>query len=159
MYKRQVYNEVLGIFGIISNLAPPADPVQFYSKFQLWFAVGIALLSGTGQFFWWRQMNFHIFKNEIQKPLMISLLVSTIVFVLAEVREVHYMVLLTASIYSITANSAILLRFKQTNMKLSGGSIAHIGIGLMLIGILFSSGYSKILSKNNTGLLLSLIHI
>ena len=65
------------------------------------------------------------------------------------------MVLLTASIYSITANSAILLRFKRTNMKLSGGSIAHIGIGLMLIGILFSSGYSKILSKNNTGLLYS----
>ena len=150
-----VYNEILGYFGIISNLAPPADPVRFYSKFQLWFAVGIALLSGTGQFFWWRKINFHTLKNEIQRPLMISLLVSTIIFIFAEVREVPYMVLLTASIYSITANSAILLRLKRTNIKLSGGSIAHIGIGLMLIGILFSSGYSKILSKNNTGLLYS----
>ena len=150
-----VYNEVLGLFGIASNLAPPADPVQFYSKFQLWFAVGIALLSGTGQFFWWKRMNFQDFKIEIQKPLMISLLISALIFVLAEVREVPYMILLTASIYSITANFAILLRLKRTNVKLSGGSIAHIGVGLMLIGILFSSGYSKILSKNNTGLLYS----
>ena len=63
-------------------------------------------------------MNFHTLKNEIQRPLMITLLVSTIIFILAEVREVPYMVLLTASIYSITANSAILLRFKRTNMKL-----------------------------------------
>ena len=150
-----VYNEVLGFFDIASNLAPPADPVQFYSKFQLWFAVGIALLSGTGQFFWWKRMNFQDFKIEIQKPLMISLLISAFIFVLAEVREVPYMILLTASIYSITANFAILLRLKRTNVKLSGGSIAHMGVGLMLIGILFSSGYSKILSKNNTGLLYS----
>jgi len=83
-----VYNELLGLFGIASNLAPPADPVQFYSKFQLWFAVGIALLSGTGQFFWWKRMNFQDFKIEIQKPLMISLLISALIFVLAEVREV-----------------------------------------------------------------------
>jgi cytochrome c-type biogenesis protein CcmF len=38
---------------------------------------------------------------------------------------------------------------------LSGGAIAHIGVGLMLVGIMFSSGYSKIVSLNNTGLLYS----
>ena len=43
----------------------------------------------------------------------------------------------------------------KSNFKLTGGSIAHIGVAMMLVGILFSSGYSKILSKNNTGLLWS----
>lgn len=36
-------------------------------------------------------------------------------------------------------------------MKLSGGAVAHIGIALMLIGIIFSSGYSSIISKNTSG--------
>ena len=62
------------------------------------------------------------------------------------------MLLLTAGIYSIAANTKILLRVVKSNYKLSGGAIAHIGIAMMLIGILFSSGYSKIISINNTGL-------
>jgi cytochrome c-type biogenesis protein CcmF len=53
------------------------------------------------------------------------------------------------------ANLKILSGLIRKNFSLSGGSIAHIGIAMMLIGILFSSGYSKILSKNNTGLLWS----
>jgi len=35
---------------------------------------------------------------------------------------------------------------------LSSGSIAHVGLAIMLIGILFSSGYSSIQSNNYTGL-------
>jgi cytochrome c-type biogenesis protein CcmF len=38
---------------------------------------------------------------------------------------------------------------------ISGGAVTHIGVGLMLIGILFSSGYSKVVSLNNSGLLIS----
>jgi cytochrome c-type biogenesis protein CcmF len=33
--------------------------------------------------------------------------------------------------------------------------LAHIGMGMMLIGVLFSSGYSKVVSLNNTGMLIS----
>jgi|TARA_B110000503_G_scaffold133021_1_gene209797 cytochrome c-type biogenesis protein CcmF len=150
-----VYNEILGLFGVDSNLAPPADPVGFYSKFQLWFAVAIAVLSGTGQFFWWKKMDLKKFRAEIQNPLIVSLLISAAIFILAEVREVPYMILLTASVYTIVANAAILWSLKRTSLKLSGGSVAHMGVGLMLIGILFSSGYSKILSKNTTGLIYS----
>ncbi|MEP1891501.1 MAG: cytochrome c biogenesis protein CcsA, partial [Cyclobacteriaceae bacterium] len=48
-----VWNAIVEAFGGSSNMAPPADQVGFYTKFQLWFAVAIAILSGTGQFFWW----------------------------------------------------------------------------------------------------------
>ena len=46
-----VYNEIVELFGGSSNLAPPADQVEFYTKFQLYFAIALAVLSGTGQFF------------------------------------------------------------------------------------------------------------
>ncbi len=38
---------------------------------------------------------------------------------------------------------------------MSGGAVTHIGVALMLIGILFSSAYTKVVSINNSGLMIS----
>lgn len=149
-----VYNAIIEFFGGVSNVAPPADPMLFYSKFQLWFAVLIALLSGTGQFFWWRKMDKHKLLNALTYPIIITLAVTTVVLVISGIKKFDYIILITAAIYSIVANSKILLGVLKSNYKLSGGSIAHIGVAMMLIGIMFSSGYSSVISLNNSGLLL-----
>jgi len=57
--------------------------------------------------------------------------------------------------FTIIANLNIFINVVKNNYKLAGGSVAHVGIGLMLIGILFSSGYSKVVSLNTTGMLYS----
>ncbi len=147
-----VYNAILENFGIESNLAPPVDAVQFYTQFQLWFSIALAILSGTGQFFWWNKMDKTKLKDELLIPIVSSLILSALVIILAKVTHLPYMLLLTAGIYSVVANGKILARVIKSNYKLSGGAIAHIGVALMLIGILFSSGYSKIISINNTGM-------
>jgi cytochrome c-type biogenesis protein CcmF len=147
-----VYNAILEIFGIESNLAPPADPIGFYTKFQLWFSILLAILSGTGQFFWWKKMDKSTLKNELMLPVVIALTLSAVIIILWQITELPYMLLLTAGLYSIVANGKILFRVWKSNYKLSGGSIAHIGIAMVLIGILFSSGYSKIVSINYTGM-------
>ena len=74
---------------------------------------------------------------------------------IARLSDIAMILLLTTSIYSIVANTKILLRLKKSNFKLSGGAVTHIGVAMMLVGILFSSGQSRILSKNNTGLMWS----
>ncbi len=59
--------------------------------------------------------------------------------------------LLSAALFTIFANSIIiarLLKIKFSNFKITGGSVAHMGFGLMMIGALFSSGYESIVSKN-----------
>jgi len=150
-----VWNAIVELFGGISNMAPPADQVEFYTKFQLWFGIAIALLSGTGQFFFWKKMDKDKLKSELTVPVVLSLLVSSIAILVAKVTEPAYIVLLTASIYAVVANTSILLRFvRSKNFKLMGGSVSHIGIAMILIGILFSSGYSNVVSINNSGLLL-----
>ncbi|MEM8894109.1 MAG: cytochrome c biogenesis protein CcsA [Bacteroidota bacterium] len=147
-----VYNSVVELFGGISNLAPPADQVGFYTKFQMWFAIAIAILSGTGQFFYWQKMSPQELKNALLTPVVIALILSSAVIMISKMTEPAYMLLLTASLYSIVANLKILSSVLKSNYRLSGGSIAHIGVAMMLIGILFSSGYSTIVSMNNTGL-------
>ncbi|MBV6646957.1 MAG: cytochrome c biogenesis protein CcsA [Cyclobacteriaceae bacterium] len=146
-----VYNDVAGLFGFDLNLAPPTDPVESYSKVQIWLAIALAGLSGTGQFFWWKKMDGKQLWKEMQGPVIISMILAIVVFLVTGVDKISYLMLLSFSIYSIVSNAKILWSLRKSSLKLTGGSITHIGVAMMLIGILFSSGYSKIISQNYTG--------
>src|SRR5690606_16524328 len=52
-------------------------------------------------------------------------------------------------------NGKVFLKLVKSNVKLTGGAITHMGMALMLLGILFSSGYSKVISINHSGLIYS----
>ena len=149
-----VYNKVLEIFGVNSNLAPPANQIAFYSKFQLWFAVAIGLLSGAGQFFWWKKIDKQKLKQALLLPLLITLILFAIILTVARPEPV-YIALIFAGLFIIISNVNVMIGVWRINPNLSGGAIAHIGVGLVLIGILFSAGYSRVVSLNNTGLLYS----
>ncbi len=61
--------------------------------------------------------------------------------------------LLFSSLFVILANGDILISMLRTStnrLKVMGGTLAHMGFGLMLLGILFSSGYEEVVSKNIT---------
>ncbi len=148
-----VINKIVELFGGVSNLAP-LDAAE-YSSAQLWFAAGVAILSGIGQFFWWKKMKKGELWKELITPLVITLLVTTLIIVTGDIDKLSYIVLLLAAIFTIVANGKILWNIWRANPKLSGGAITHIGVGLVLIGILFSSGYSRVVSLNNSGLLIS----
>ncbi|MGB4974866.1 MAG: cytochrome c biogenesis protein CcsA [Cyclobacteriaceae bacterium] len=150
-----VYNSIVGLFGGTSNLAPPADQIAFYSKFQLWFGVAVAFLSGTGQFFWYKRIDKTKLKKELLTPVLISLIVFGLIISIAGVNEPSYLVLTLAGVYIIISNLKVLRSVIKVNPSLSGGALSHIGIGLALIGIMFSAGYSNVVSLNNTGMLIS----
>ena len=148
-----VYNAFFALFGLELNLAPPANQEVFYSQRQLWFALIMTLFTGTGQFFWWKRMSKSNLWDEIGLPIVFTLVLTIIIVLVGDVKHVPYMLLILVAIYSLVANGYILIRFVQSKqlIKLSGGAVAHIGIALMLIGIVFSSGYSTIISQNQSG--------
>jgi cytochrome c-type biogenesis protein CcmF len=150
-----VYNKFVGLFGIHSNLAPPANQVEFYSKFQLWFGVAVAIISATGQFFWWKRLDKTNLKKELTMPFVYTMILFAIIISIAKIYQPAYLILTFAGVYLIVSNSKVLLSVIKVKPSLSGGALAHIGVGLMLLGVLFSAGYSKVVSLNNNGLLLN----
>lgn len=150
-----VVNAIISNFGVEKKLAPPTDAVAFYSKFQIWFAIAIGILSAVGQFFWWKKIDRKLLLNQLFIPAIAALLVSLLVVNLLKVFNLSYALLMLAGFFTIFANGKILFGLLKSSPSLSGGAIAHIGVGLMLIGIMFSSGYSKVVSLNNTGLQIS----
>ncbi|WP_187262610.1 cytochrome c biogenesis protein CcsA [Pontibacter beigongshangensis] len=158
-----VYNAFLGFIGIESNAALPADQIAHYTKFQLWAGVAIAVLTGVGQLLWWKKANKSSFKDAITLPLMFTLLLSSLVIILSNKFDVFafkldnpvYITLFVSSLFAVLANGSIIAGLVQKKVSLSGGAVAHIGVALMLVGILFSSGYDNIISQNHSGLLYS----
>jgi cytochrome c-type biogenesis protein CcmF len=170
-----VYNTLLANFGIKSNLALPADQVKHYTQFQQWFFVVIVILNGIGQFFWWgkvkREQPERVAKGKMvveakgislnlgpwevfSTPLVITLLATGILIVLMGVSNVTYIILFLTAMFSIVTNFTTIVTVLKGKWKLSGGAVAHIGVALMLIGILFSAGYSKVVSQNKSGLII-----
>ncbi|MFN0204064.1 MAG: cytochrome c biogenesis protein CcsA [Bacteroidia bacterium] len=62
-------------------------------------------------------------------------------------------ILLFSSIFAILANLDLLIGLIRKNskgLKVMGGTVTHIGFAMMLLGILYSAGYDKVVSKNLT---------
>jgi len=152
---KPVYNAISKLFGGEGNMAPKENAIQFYSYVQLWFAVILCLLSGTAQFFWWKKTDRNKLAKELLMPVLFSLLIAVIIVNVLKVYNFSFAALLFAGAYIIYSNIKILVRLFRANPKISGGAVAHIGVGLMLIGMLFSAGYSKVVSLNNNGMLIS----
>ncbi len=148
-----VWNALVESFGGISNMAPPADQVGFYTKFQLWFAVVLALLTALGQFFWWNKIDGKTLRDSLVMPYIISVVLAALIIVVGKVYNLSYIVVVLAGSFTIVANATILIKLlRNSTFKLAGGSLAHIGLGMILIGVMFSSGYSEVISYNMSGL-------
>lgn len=145
-----VYNKLGNFFGLKVNMALPTDQIMHFTKFQMWFFVGITILSGVAQYFWWKRVQ----KASISKlvnPLIITLLMSAVIITTLKVNNWQYIIVLTAGLFGVIANLSILTDVLKGKIKVAGGAITHIGVALMLLGILFSAGYSKVVSLNFSG--------
>ena len=136
------------LFG--SNIAPPTDAIAYYNKFQLPIAIAIALLTAVSQYFKYKTSNVKVVSIHILKSFIASIILAVGAMFLFQIFEVKYVVLLLAGIFAVVANTAFFTDILKGKIKLAGGSVAHIGFGLMLVGILVSSAKKEVISINNS---------
>jgi len=59
---------------------------------------------------------------------------------------------LFASIFAIVGNAAYIIQVLNGKIRVAGSAVAHIGFGLMLLGVLISSGKKEVISMNTLGI-------
>src|SRR5574343_167581 len=142
-----VINKVFG-----TNVAPPTDVIDHYNKWQIPIAVLILLVSGFAQYLKYKKTDGSKFIRHILVALALSvLLTGTIAYFGDFLRNVPYMLLIFASLFTILANIRILFDAFKGKMKLAGSAVAHIGFGFILLGALIAASKSEVISINNTG--------
>jgi cytochrome c-type biogenesis protein CcmF len=146
-----VYNAIAKAFGGELNMAPPSDPLKHYSYWQMGFFMLITILTGIGQFFFWQGKSAREIFKKLSIPLNIALLISIALIVFTGVNDWELILFLAFSLFGLAANTQMLIKTVRQKPSLSGGALSHVGLALVLIGILYSAGYSKVVSVNTSG--------
>ena len=172
-----VINKIAGL-----KLAPPTDQITFYGKYQIWAGIFIAGIAGFAQYFWWNGLtkaNASTTTRKLVFLFLIILMASSAIITIASLSLNYYqstyfnvnlqtssiatlsamvfkvssfVLLFSCSIFSIFISTLTLIKLYKNNREKIGGAITHIGVALMLIGMLFSAAYDKVISVNFSGM-------
>lgn len=143
-----VFNAIFG-----TEIAPPADVIAHYNKWQVPFAVVIAFISAFAQYLKYKKTDPKKFFISISVSLVLSLFITAAaVYIMDIYSNVMYIILTFAAIFSIIANARILGDAFSGKWRLAGSAVAHIGFALLLIGALVAAATNKVVSINNTGI-------
>lgn len=164
-----VWNKIFGI-----NIAPPEKVIAHYNSIQIWIGIIAALLTGFAQYLTYRSgklpSTFKWASYSLLGALVLSIgiaLAMDISFTqqynidLSKVSDSlfikfpfisPYFFFLVASMYAILGNLGYLFLVLKGNLRLSGGSVAHFGFGVFLVGVLISQGKQQVISQNIQGI-------
>ncbi len=138
-----VFNKLFG-----TNRAAPVDVIEHYNRWQVPVAIMVCLLLGIGQYFRYKHSEWKQVWKKIFPAFVISLIITlSSIFVLGHY-PIPYYVLLFSSVFAVLANLDYVVRTLKGKMNNSGASIAHIGIGLILLGALISNSTKDVISRN-----------
>lgn len=150
-----VFNKLFG-----TKIAPPEDPEFAHNQVQVFVALIIGILTAITQFLKYKNTDKKTFYKNISIPTLIALVISGCISVFGNINydkfgygflaAIHLAIF--GSVYAVIANAYYIVDNLKGKIKNAGASIAHIGFGLVLVGILISSSKKAVLSWNTTGI-------
>jgi cytochrome c-type biogenesis protein CcmF len=160
-----VLNKIAAVFTGSDNqlfkpLAMGEDSAYAYNRIQVFVAVIIGLLTATVQYLKYKSTPGKAFWKKIFWPTVVSIILSALIITFGEIRYTEYgagylgaiWLALTCSIYAVVANAAYIFTGLNGKLNTAGGSIAHLGFGILLTGILISASKKEVLSYNTSGI-------
>jgi cytochrome c-type biogenesis protein CcmF len=147
-----VFNKILG-----KHWALGENAQAIYNKVHVPIAIVIALLIAVTQYFKYKNTSLGYFGRKIVWPFLISLAIFILFLFTSSIQYNKEGVVfkgliataLLAAIFMTVANGAYIWQFMRRKVLLWGGSLSHLGFGLLVVGILVSASNKKLLSLNN----------
>ncbi|HVU55467.1 MAG TPA: cytochrome c biogenesis protein CcsA [Puia sp.] len=138
------------------------DAAFSYNRVEIFIAILLGLFTAVTQFLRYKQTGKEYLKK-LLPPTAIALTLSILVSVFGGISYNTYgagfmiaiHLAMFAGIYAAVANVLYIYTGMRGKLKAAGASVAHVGFGLMLVGILFSSAKKEVLSYNTTGITLN----
>ncbi|WMJ71934.1 cytochrome c biogenesis protein CcsA [Cytophagaceae bacterium ABcell3] len=124
---------------------------MYYAMWQVPFGTILCLLIGVSQFLKYKNTNFKLFIKNITTSLLLALLFSVIIAYLISydfLTDIWYLLLMFASFFAVFSNFAFLKSIYRGSRDYWGGSVAHIGFGMLVAGALISASGKTAISNN-----------
>ena len=163
-----VFNKIASLFAgedttLFTPLAIGEDSEFSYNRIQIFVAILIGVLTAITQYLKYKSTSRQFFFKKMRWPLIASLVAGGLILAFGDIdydkKGIGYLGAIwlgvVSSVYAITANFSYIWLGLKGSLKIAGGSIAHVGFGLMLLGILISSSKKEMLSKNTSGIFIN----
>ena len=152
----------LPVFNLLTKkkMSVGDDPTFAYNRIEIFVAIILGLFTAVTQYLKYKSTSRDYLLKKIWLPTMIALAVSICISVFGGIHYDKYgagflaaiHIGLFAAVYSVVANASYIWVGAKGRLRAAGPSIAHVGFGLMLLGIILSSAKKEVLSYNTTGI-------
>ncbi len=147
-----VWNKIVQAFQPDYAGAVIKDQAAHHNRSQLWIGVFIGLFSAFGQFLRYGEKNFGAWRRKFTAHVGGSALAAAALTVgllqTLDAKAWQYWLLLFAGLFTLVANLDHALFFMRKNLKAAGAAVSHIGFGVLLLGVLFTSLNRRHISTN-----------
>ncbi|MBA2328487.1 MAG: cytochrome c biogenesis protein CcsA [Flavisolibacter sp.] len=163
-----VINKIASAFAgegteLFKPLAFGEDTAFAYNRIQIFVAIIIGLLTAISQYFKYKSTPKAFVTRKLLYPAIASVVIGALILAFGNINYDEYGIgylgaiwfAIVAAVFTIIANAAYIWIGLKGKLKISGGSIAHLGFGLMLLGVLISSSKKEVLSYNTSGILIN----
>lgn len=152
-----VINKIFGTHKAIGE-----DPEYVYNRVMILIAVVIGLLTAIAQYLKYKKTARSFWLKKLITPTVVALIISVLISVLGNIDYNKYGIgylgaihlAIFAATYAVVANTMYIWTGVKGKFSQAGGSIAHLGFGMMLVGILVSSSKKEVISINRTGIMI-----
>ncbi|MBS1603314.1 MAG: cytochrome c biogenesis protein CcsA [Bacteroidetes bacterium] len=142
------------------KLSTGDDPTFAYNRIEIFIAILLGIFTAVTQYLKYKGTTRDHFLKKVWLPTVVALVVSILFSVFGGIHYDKYgagflaaiHLGLFAGLYAVIANAAYIWTGFHGKMKAAGSAVAHVGFGLMLVGILLSSAKKEVLSINTTGI-------
>ena len=127
------------------------DPVSHYNKIQVW--ITLLVLTGTACVYYMKfgKSNVRDVISKLLPPLLLSIPVAGWIIYSQSLSSIPIAALMFTAVFTVLANLVFIIRTLKWNAIKWGGATAHIGFGLMIVGIILSSYNQHVISVNRLG--------
>jgi cytochrome c-type biogenesis protein CcmF len=156
-----VINKISGLFAgddreLLKPLAIGENSEYIYNRIQIVIAVIIGLITGFSQYLKYKGSSLKYIYMKMLLPVFLAGLAGFLVLLFGNIEFDKYgntyllfiWLAVFFSVYTIVTNLSYIVVALKGRIKYAGASVAHIGFGLMLLGILISSSKKEVLSNN-----------
>ncbi len=150
-----IYNKIFN-----QNIAPPEDREFEYNRIQVFIAIIVGILTAVTQYLKYKNTDDRYFGRKVFRSTVLSIALAAFISIKGHISydkqgigfliAIH--VAIFAAVYAIVANANYIFGILKGSIRLAGASIAHVGFGMVLLGILISASKKTILSNNVTGI-------
>lgn len=152
----------LPVFNKVSDAkkALGEDQEYTYNRVMVLVAVVIGLLTAVTQYLKYKNTSRSFLYKRIGVPTLAAIVISVLVSSFGGIQYLKYgigyltaiHIALFAAIYSVITNATYIWIGMKGDIKKAGASVAHVGFGLVLAGILISSSKKQVISYNTSGI-------